>query len=223
MTEINYDYKNTYTNEPTAPPSIIQEPTSNNNIQNIRIKRIKEVENDLKREIEYRSKLYKRYSKAMNIAMSFDGVIGLTSVGLGIALASTVVAAPIGAALAGVGIGLGVVAVTCVPAIASLRIKAKKHHTILTIAKSKLNTIHDHVTHAFEDGEISHEEFKLVIDEFEKYHHMKMESRKKFEAELSEFKKTEFIKQGRMEAIEKFKIIEEKRRLKELELDQLEA
>jgi hypothetical protein len=35
----------------------------------------------------------------MTVAMGFDGIIGITSVGLGIASASSVVAAPIGGIL----------------------------------------------------------------------------------------------------------------------------
>jgi hypothetical protein len=66
--------------------------------------------------------------------------------------------------------------VTCVPAIARLRILAKKHHTIKTMAKTKLDTISDHFSKALEDGFISHEEFKLIFDEYNKYHHLKLEA-----------------------------------------------
>ena len=49
----------------------------------------------------------------------------------------------------------------------------------MLIAESKLNTIMDHVLKATKDGHISDVEFKLVLDEMEKYNKLKSKIRSK--------------------------------------------
>ena len=53
------------------------------------------------------------------------------------------------------------------------RKKKKKHSKIIILAKSKLNSIETLMTQAFIDLEISHEEFKIILNEKEKYDQMK--------------------------------------------------
>ena len=55
--------------------------------------------------------------------------------------------------------------------------KAKKHDEMRILAKSKLNTVADHVSSAFMDGRISDEEIRLIIDEVNKYGQLKAEIR----------------------------------------------
>ena len=49
----------------------------------------------------------------------------------------------------------------------------KKHYQILTLAKSKLDSIESLVSKALIDMEISHEEFNAIIREKQKYERMK--------------------------------------------------
>jgi len=56
-------------------------------------------------------------------------------------------------------------------------LKAKKHDEIRVLADSKLNTIADYVSTSLIDGEITAQEFKLVLDEMSKYQQMKKEIR----------------------------------------------
>ena len=58
-----------------------------------------------------------------------------------------------------------------------LSVKAKKHSELVVLAESKLNTIADHVSTALTDGQISDDEFRMVIDEVNKYTQMKAEIR----------------------------------------------
>ena len=51
--------------------------------------------------------------------------------------------------------------------------KEKKHSKIVTLAKSKLNSIETLMSQALIDLDISHEEFKTIVNEKEKYEQMK--------------------------------------------------
>ena len=53
------------------------------------------------------------------------------------------------------------------------RNKNKKHHKILILAKSKLNSIEALVSQALVDMEISHEEFMAIFKEKDKYEKIK--------------------------------------------------
>ena len=57
--------------------------------------------------------------------------------------------------------------------------KGEKHDEIRVLALSKLNSIKDVVSNALRDGQISPEEFKLVLDEMEKFSQMKADIQKK--------------------------------------------
>ena len=54
-------------------------------------------------------------------------------------------------------------------------IRAEKHLKIKTLASAKLDTIASHVSKALTDDFISDEEFKLIMEEQEKYKTMKEE------------------------------------------------
>ena len=53
------------------------------------------------------------------------------------------------------------------------RKKKKKQNKIVMLAKSKLNSIEALVSQALIDLDISHEEFKIIVNEKEKYEQMK--------------------------------------------------
>ena len=67
------------------------------------------------------------------------------------------------------------------------RKRKKKHNKIVMLAKSKLNSIEILISQALRDLDISHEEFKTIVNEKEKYEQMKENIRKtKSKEELSE-------------------------------------
>ena len=53
------------------------------------------------------------------------------------------------------------------------RRKKKKHNKIVMLAKSKLDSIETLMSQALIDLDISHEEFKTIVNEKEKYEQMK--------------------------------------------------
>ena len=57
------------------------------------------------------------------------------------------------------------------------RNKTNKHNKIVILAKSKLNSMEILISEAVLDFEISHEEFKTIANEKEKYEKMKEDIR----------------------------------------------
>jgi len=83
--------------------------------------------------------------------------------------------------------------------------KATKHEAVHALAAYKLNTVHSHISKALEDYEVSDGEYKLILDEVEKYRAMKEELRRKHasvadSSVIDEETQKALIKQGRDEA-----------------------
>ena len=51
--------------------------------------------------------------------------------------------------------------------------KAQKHYEIKTLGESKLNSIKNLISTDLNDGQISEQEFKTVLDELDKYNDLK--------------------------------------------------
>ena len=68
---------------------------------------------------------------------------------------------------------LGVVGITCKGINKKLKSKSQKHALINQTAKSKLNSILYIINEAINDNNISDDEFKLVVNEMNKYNELK--------------------------------------------------
>ena len=68
---------------------------------------------------------------------------------------------------------LGAFAASCVAARKRFTRKMVKHENTVTLAQSKLNSVSELVSKALTDGEISDEEFTLIVREIDKYRGMK--------------------------------------------------
>ena len=55
----------------------------------------------------------------------------------------------------------------------TIRKKKKKHNKIVMLARSILNSIESKISNALMDNEISHEDFKMIINEEKKYWELK--------------------------------------------------
>ena len=136
-------------------------------------------------------------------------MLSLLTVGMGmgiggVGLLSTIIAAPVVLGLEIAALACGVLGLTGKFVGHRLTVKAKKHDEIRVLATAKLNTIADHVSRALMDGQISDEEFRLILDEESKYDQMKAEIRagaQKAHAAvtLDEETKNSLIRQGRDE------------------------
>ena len=88
--------------------------------------------------------------------------------------------------------------------------KAEKHLKIKTLAVAKLDTIASHVSKALTDDFISDEEFKLIMEEMNKYKVLKEDIRNKTKKKLKTEEEESLIERGRQEARESFRKLLEK-------------
>ena len=152
---------------PTAPDLYPELPTDDG--QNYRLNKIMEIEKTLINERETRKGLYKKYKRWVNVMDGVDTTLISTSVilaGLGIAI-------PILLPLQIAAIACGSVGGLVKLVRRKLTMKSKKHYEIKTIADSKLNSIKDLISKSLTDGKIDEKEFKMILDELEKYNKMK--------------------------------------------------
>ena len=201
---------------PTGTPPLYPElpadvPSQHDNTppdQYFRLQEISKLRKHLEDERDKRSQLYKKYRRGVNAVDAADTTLISASVGMGIGgvgLLSTVIAAPVVLGLEIAALGCGLLGVAGKFIGRRLSVKAKKHDEVRVLAESKLSTIADHVSKALTDGTISDEEFRLVVEETQKYAHVKAEIRagaKKAYAAvvLDEEAKNALIQQGREEA-----------------------
>ena len=198
---------------PTAPPAQMTEaesiypkldPPQQDEGSSFRLTEIRDLERRLERERDERAKLYKKYRRAINVVDGVDTVLVASSMGLGAAgvgLLSTIIAAPVVVALEAAALVCGLTGIAGKYVSRRLLVKAKKHDEIRILALSKLNSITGVISNALSDGHISQSEFKLILDEVEKYAQMKADiqnkSRKVSAAAASEVTKNELMAEAR--------------------------
>ena len=115
----------------------------------------------------------------------------------GVGLLSTNIAAPVVLGLEVAALGCGHLSAAGKFVSRRLSVKAKKHDEVMILAGSKLNSIS-----ALTDGQVSDEEFHIVVDEVHKYTQMKAKIRartKKAHAAVT-FDEEALIQRGRDEA-----------------------
>ena len=202
-------------------PTIREKPTAPNVVNggsddrghSYRLKIIREVQEFLEEEIKNReafSKKYFRIAKVVNMIDNALITITIGAEGTSAVLLSTGVGAPFALALGISGVVTG--AVSLIGNIFSKKAttKAEKHLKIKTLAMAKLDTIASHVSKAMMDDFISDEEFKLIMEEMEKYKALKEEVRNNTKKKLKTEEEESLIERGRQEARESFRRLVEK-------------
>ena len=202
-------------------PSIREQPSAPNVVNggsddrghSYRLTIIREVQEFLEGEIKNReafSKKYFRIAKVVNMIDNALITITIGAEGTSAVLLSTGVGAPFALALGISGVVTG--AVSLIGNIFSKKAttKAEKHLKIKTLATAKLDTIASHISKAMMDDFISNEEFKLIMEEMEKYKAMKEEIRNNTKKKLKTEEEESLIERGRQEARESFRRLVEK-------------
>ena len=202
-------------------PAIREQPTAPNVVNDgsddrghsYRLKIIREVQEFLEEEIKNReafSKKYFRIAKVVNIVDNALITITIGAEGTSAVLLSTGVGAPFALALGISGVVTG--AISLIGNIFSKKAttKAEKHLKIKTLAMAKLDTIASHVSKAMMDDFISDEEFKLIMEEMNKYKALKEEVRNNTKKKLKTEEEESLIEKGRQEARESFRRLVEK-------------
>ena len=201
-------------------PIIREQPTAPNVVNggsddrghSYRLKIIREVQEFLEEEIKKReafSKKYFRIAKVVNIVDNALITITIGAEGTSAVLLSTGVGAPFALALGISGVVTG--AISLIGNIFSKKAttKAEKHLKIKTLAMAKLDTIASHISKAMMDNFISDEEFKLIMEEMNKYKALKEEVRNNTKKKLKTEEEESLIEKGRQEARESFlKLVE---------------
>ena len=210
MKEKIYPELPTIREQPTAP---VENGGSEDRGHSYRLKIIREIQEFLEGEIKNReafSKKYFRIAKVVNIIDNSLIVVTIGAEGTGAVLLSTGVGAPFALALGISGVVTG--AVSLIGNIFSKKAttKAEKHLKIKTLAMSKLDTIASHISKAMMDDFISDEEFKLIMEEMEKYKALKEDIRSKTKKKLKTEEEESLIEKGRQEARESFRKLVEK-------------
>ena len=202
-------------------PTIREQPTAPNVVNggsddrghSYRLKIIREVQEYLEEEIKNReafSKKYFRIAKVVNMIDNTLITITIGAEGTSAVLLSTGVGAPFALALGISGVVTG--AVSLIGNIFSKKAttKAEKHLKIKTLAMAKLDTIASHVSKAMMDDFINDEEFKLIMEEMNKYKALKEEVRNNTKKKLKTEEEESLIEKGRQEARESFRRLVEK-------------
>ena len=198
---------------PTLPTEREQPTAPNDQGHSYRLKIIREVQEFLEGEIKNReafSKKYFRIAKVVNMIDNALITITIGAEGTSAVLLSTGVGAPFALALGISGVVTG--AISLIGNIFSKKAttKAEKHLKIKTLATAKLDTIASHVSKAMMDDFISDEEFKLIMEEMEKYKALKEEIRNNTKKKLKTEEEESLIERGRQEARESFRRLVEK-------------
>ena len=173
------------------------------------MQKIDEIQTFLEKEVATREALSKKYFRAVRIVDNVDTVlivITLDGGAGGVALLSKVVAAPAVIAREGVALFTGFLSILGKYSVKKSTSKDEKHEKIKMIASTKLDNIALHVSKALSDNKVTDEEFRLILEELEKYKVMKEEVRSKTKKKIAE---ETLIKRGRQEACESFgKLVE---------------
>ena len=202
-------------------PTIREQPTAPNVVNggsddrghSYRLKIIREVQEFLEEEIKNREAFSKKYFRIAKVVNMIDnGLITITIVaeGTSAVLLSTGVGAPFALALGISGVATGAISLFGNIFSKKATTKAEKHLKIKTLAMAKLDTIASHVSKAMMDDFISDEEFKLMMEEMEKYKALKEEIRNNTKKKLKTEEEESLIEKGRQEARESFRRLVEK-------------
>ena len=201
-------------------PTVREQPTApDDRGHSYRLKIMREVQEFLEEEIKNREAFSKKYFRIAKVVNTVDNAlitITIGAEGVGAVLLATGVGSPFALALGISGVVTG--AVSLIGNIFSKKAttKAEKHLKIKTLATAKLDTIASHVSKAMMDDFISDEEFKLIMEEMEKYKALKEEIRNNTKKKLKTEEEESLIEKGRQEARESFRRLVEKNKYETL-------
>ena len=210
MKEKIYPELTTTREQPTAP--IVNNGTDDWG-HSYRLNIIREIQAFLEGEIKNRETLSKKYFRGAKIVNTIDNAlitITIGAEGASAVLLATGVGSPFALALGISGVVTG--AVSLIGNIFSKKAttKAEKHLKIKTLAVAKLDTITTHISKAMMDNFISDEEFKLIMEEMDKYKALKEDIRNNTKKKLKTEEEESLIERGRQEARESFRKLVEK-------------
>ena len=153
-----------------------------NQANDYRLKHIKDVQFELKRNLEIRNSLRKRYSN-LNSSLDYSNyalnTVSCLSGVSSVSLLSTIALVPVSVVLGGVSAGCGVASIIVSKLNKKFKHKQDKHRDLSNLCENKLNTINSILSKALKDGFISDYEFDLILKEEKHFREMKESIRNK--------------------------------------------
>ena len=141
-----------------------------------RLDEINKIKDYFEFEIKEREALIQKLSKytaALDYTDKILIVLSATSGGISIISFTNVIGIPAGVISVSLTLVFSLTTGIINKLLKEARKKKKKHSKIIMLAKSKLNSIESLMPQALIDLDISHEEFKTIVNEKEKYDQMK--------------------------------------------------
>ena len=170
-----------------------------NDQQHFRLNKINEIEDYFVTEIKERELMSKRLSKYIASFDSFDKsliVLSATSGSISIASFATVIGTPVGIASASLSPTFSLPTGIVKKLRKTTRNKKKKHNKIITLTRSKLNSIESKIYEALINNEISHEDFMIIINEERNFRELK-ESIRMMNSQRNGNEKNNLIEEGK--------------------------
>ena len=197
---------------PNAPP--IVNGGEDDRGHSYRLNVIRDIQKFFEEEIKQREAFSKKYFRIAKVVNMIDnGLITITigAEGVGAVLLATGVGTPFALALGISGAATGLISLIGNIFSKKATTKAEKHLKIRTLAAAKLDTIVSHISKAMTDDFISDEEFKLILEEMNKYKTLKEEVRTNTKKKLKTEEEESLIEKGRQEQRESFRKLVEKK------------
>ena len=179
-----------------------------------RLSVIRDIQKFFEEEIKQREAFSKKYFRIAKVVNMIDnGLITITigAEGVGAVLLATGAGTPFALALGISGAATGLISLIGNIFSKKATTKAEKHLKIRTLAAAKLDTIVSHISKAMTDDFISDEEFKLILEEMNKYKTLKEEVRTNTKKKLKTEEEESLIEKGRQEQRESFRKLVEKK------------
>ena len=211
MKEKIYPELTTIREQPTAPNVI--NGGSDDRGHSYRLNIIREIQAFLEGEIKNREVISKKYFRMAKVVNTIDNTlitITIGAEGTGAVLLATGVGSPFALVLGITGVVTGAASLFGNIFNKKATTKAEKHLKIKTLATAKLDTIATHISKAMMDNFISDEEFKLIMEEMDKYKALKEDIRNNTKKKLKTEEEESLIERGRQEARESFRKLVEK-------------
>ena len=142
----------------------------------LRLYEIKNIENYFINEINKRKSNSKKLNKYVNIFDYIDRILIILSAktsGISIISFTSVIGTSVGIVSASFTLFFSLSTGIIKKLLNMTRNKKKKHDKILMFAESKFNSIETLISQALNDLDIGHEEFKMILNEKDKYKRMK--------------------------------------------------
>ena len=196
---------------PNAPP--IVNGGEDDRGHSYRLNVIRDIQKFFEEEIKQREAFSKKYFRIAKVVNMIDnGLITITigAEGVGAVLLATGAGTPFALALGISGAATGLISLIGNIFSKKATTKAEKHLKIRTLAAAKLDTIVSHISKAMTDDFISDEEFKLILEEMNKYKTLKEEVRTNTKKKLKTEEEESLIEKGRQEQRESFRKLVDK-------------